>query len=131
MADRERELEFGRAVLAQALGTAIGAGLVGVIAKLAGVLGEVPWARVGLALLIILALTSLGAGLDRLLNAKIDSLHARARRDITDGLGHMTEQEVVAIQKLRDPDIWNHLSEDERSKLLREILTGQSQESAT
>jgi hypothetical protein len=64
-------LEFGRDVLTQALGTAVGGVILAVGAKVIGALGDVPWNRVILGLATVAAFTAAGAWLDRRLNAKL------------------------------------------------------------
>jgi hypothetical protein len=58
---REIALSFFREIAAQAVGTALGAGILFVVAKAAGAFDEVPWDQVGLgAVLLAAALLALG-----------------------------------------------------------------------
>jgi hypothetical protein len=68
---RLRGLEFGREVLAQALGTALGAGLVALVVKIVGGLADVPWGTVAAVAGLVVAIIAAGLELNGLIARRI------------------------------------------------------------
>jgi di/tricarboxylate transporter len=110
-------LAFGQDVLAQALGTLIGGGVLFLIGKLSGVLGSVDWGEVGKAA-ILFAIVILLASIDIAVNERRRQKNKEERDErVKKRLEAMTPEEVVAINAYMDKGRWNNFDPDKQKEL--------------